>query len=467
MSARAELRPPAHRPGAGVRAAGRALAAVCALLMPACGPGAPARAPDEQPNVILILADDLGWAEPSCYGNQELETPALDRLARDGVRFTDFHASSPVCAATRLGLLTGRYQQRAGGMNGNTVENVHQPSFERAFEALLPRALRDAGYTTALIGKWHLGHGRFGPMRHGFDRFRGFLDGMVDYVTHVAGNGRHDWWHDETNVREEGYTTHLLTRHALRFIQDHREQPFFLYLSHAAPHKPFQGPGDRPVITEGREGGVVDPRTDVAQVYADMVRELDLSVGEILDALEALALERHTVVVFLSDNGPGEHGRSEPFRGRKGTLFEGGQRVPAMIRWPGRIAPQRVSATTLSSLDLMPTILELAGAAAPAQPLDGRALTGLLLDGSEPEPRALFWEHAQAKGGLWRAMRDRQWKLILGPDGQEPRLYDLSADRSERVNRATAFPQRTEAMTAATLRWRASLEADAHWTPGN
>ena len=310
------------------------------------------------PNIILILADDLGYADLGTYGNKINQTPHLDRLAKEGIRFTDFHSNGANCSPTRAAILTGQYQQRWGieGALGEGAKGLPQNSITIA------ERLREAGYATGLMGKWHLGYKPDNsPLRHGFDEFVGHLHGATDYISHVDRYGRMDWWHDEKKVHEEGHNTELITRHSVRFIEKHRKRPFFLFVSHLAIHFPWQTkdspahrkPGNRYESSKGKLGPHVG--TPIQPIVRGMIEELDDSVGEIVSALRQHDLGKRTLVFFTSDNGgivrmKGVSTRDRisdntPWRGQKHGLYEGGHRVPAVAWWPGEIKPGRSDAT--------------------------------------------------------------------------------------------------------------------------
>lgn len=364
----------------------RPATALLPCLLAAC-----AAPPEPPPNLVLIVADDLGWGDLGCYGG-ELETPHLDALAAGGLRFTDHHSAGAVCSPTRASLLTGRYPQRAG-LAGVVYADPDRPERGHglaAEERTLAEALREAGYATALVGKWHLGYrAAYSPTRHGFDRFRGFKSGNVDYRSHVDQAGAADWWWDEEPRPEEGFATRLLTRHAVEFVEQHRAGPFFLLLAHGAPHYPYQGPGDPALraVKRPRPAAERDPTTAEKRArYATMVRELDASVGRLVDRLDELDLRERTLLVFLSDNGANAVGSNAPWRGTKGTLWEGGHRVPAIASWPGRIAPG-VEPGTVHTNDWMPTLLRLAEAEVETV-CDGVDLSPVLLQEAEAPRRA-------------------------------------------------------------------------------
>ena len=315
------------------------------------------------PNLIVILADDLGYGDVSPYGGW-VETPHLQRLADEGVRFTDFHSSGNVCSPTRAGLLTGRYQQRAG-VSGVIYADASRPVHQQGVQDVewtLAEALRVADYRTGVFGKWHLGYfDQYNPTRHGFDVFRGYVSGNVDYFSHFDQSGRHDWRRDLESQVEQGYTTTLITEHACEFIAADDERPFFAYIAHEAPHYPYQGPDDRAHRGEG-VGRAADrdhelTRDQIRERYRAMTQALDDSVGAVLDLLDERGLADNTLIFLLSDNGAvGRYGDNGPLRGAKGSNWEGGHRVPAICRWPARI-PAGVSDELTISLDVMPTLL--------------------------------------------------------------------------------------------------------------
>ncbi|MFN5655443.1 MAG: sulfatase-like hydrolase/transferase, partial [Verrucomicrobiota bacterium] len=319
-----------------------------------------------RPNIILILADDLGYGSLGSYGHEKVKTPHIDRLAASGARLTDFHSNGAMCTPTRAALMTGRYQQRCAWVPDEELTPLSREQRRlnpkqrwawgvSAHEVMLPAVLGRAGYRTALIGKWHLGYDpKFHPMNHGFDEFRGFVGGNVDYHTHVAGYGDKtlDWWRDRQKQDEPGYATDLLTRHATDFIRQNKAGPFFLYLAHGAPHEPWQGR---------------DPakKRSAAVTYQEMIETLDESVGAVLSALHEHGLEKKTLVIFCSDNGPDAptgFRANGALQGKKGSMFEGGHRVPCVASWPGVIPGGLKHDATAMTMDFLPTFAKLAGA---------------------------------------------------------------------------------------------------------
>jgi arylsulfatase A len=482
---------------------------VALLSLVAAVPGvSAARASEPPPNVIVILADDLGYADLSCQGSTTIATPRLDRLAREGVRFTDAYSAAPFCSPSRAALLTGRLPARAG------LPYVLFPAEHHglpAAEITLAELLQTRGYATACIGKWHLGwNPTFRPHRQGFDVFFGlpysndsnewpvgepFLQVMgLEPLPLIDGDRVVEAPVDQSTL------TQRYTERAVAFIRENRDRPFFLYLPHTMPHTPqYASPG----FAGKSKGGL----------YGDTVEEIDASTGVILDTLRELGLDERTLVIFSSDNGapsrapagapgaakakkagaagnprfPGRSfaGSNEPLRAGKGTTFEGGIRVPFLARWPGRIAPGRVVADPVSLLDIFPTCAALAGVALPGdRVIDGRDIRSVLTGPSAAganEPRTLYHYF----GYQAQALREGRWKLFLAVDRRpeprpvslwydhlpalfdthhrllaEPELYDLSRDPGEKHNLAREHPEVVARLTRAAREFDAALMRD-------
>ncbi len=404
-----------------------------------------------KPNFVIIMADDLGYGDLGCYGSRSIPTPNIDALAAAGMRFTDFHSNGAVCSPTRAALLTGRYQQRCG-IGGVVTAARHRHTGLDLEETTFAEALKTGGYATAIFGKWHVGYApEFNPVHQGFDRFRGYVSGNVDFFSHIDQAGYEDWWEGAELAPEEGYTTHLITRHGVDFIREHRGQPFCLYLAHEAPHYPYQGPGDKALRVKGDPGKIAGAREDVGNAYREMVVEMDKGVGEIVAALRDHGLEGETLVMFFSDNGANSKGSNGALRGHKGQLWEGGHRVPCVAAWPGVIEPGTESRVTAMTMDVFPTLLECAGIGAPAA-LDGVSLLPVL-KGGELAPRSVFWQTGRAA-----AVRRGKWKLVLGGrgGGGGAELYDLGADLGER-DPVDDAAKRAE-LGAELEKWRATWE---------
>ncbi|AOY93763.1 twin-arginine translocation pathway signal protein [Cupriavidus sp. USMAA2-4] len=393
-----------------------------------------------RPNILFILADDLGWADLGVYGQTGFATPHLDRLAAQGVRFTQAYANSAVCSATRFALITGRYQYR---LRGGLEEPIARPRDGLGLppeHPTLPSLLKAAGYDTALIGKWHLGHPpAHGPLRSGYDRFFGNLGGVVDYFTHKPGVGAdvpRDLWEGEVPVERSGYYTQILADEAEAYVRgrvDHA-RPFFLSLHFTAPHWPWEGPQDEAVSRELRDLFHYDGGN--LKKYGEIVQSLDAAVGQVLGALDTTGQARDTLVVFTSDNGGERFSKTWPFTGQKTELLEGGLRVPTLLRWPARLQPQVQEQVTIS-MDWLPTLLAAAGSAPhPDWPSDGENILPVLEGRAPVHARTLYWRYkAQAQ----RAVRDGDWKYLKINDNAF--LFDVAADERERANLRDKHPE--------------------------
>lgn len=414
------------------------------------------------PNFVLILADDLGYGDLGCYGGNA-STPHLDRLAQEGIRFTDFHSNGPMCSATRAALLTGMYQNRFGREFEGALGR--DPHLGLPLEAVtLPELLKGRGYNTAIYGKWHLGNRLpLLPTRQGFDEFRGLLTGDGDHFTHIARDGIEDWWHDEKLEKEEGYTADLLTKHSIDFLERNQNHPFFLYVPHLVIHFPWQGPNDPPQRHKGGDysndkWGKIPDRSNVSPHSQAMIEALDKSVGSILEALKRLDLEENTFVFFTSDNGGYRNysggfkniSSNGPLRGQKTELYEGGHRVPAIARWPSRIKPAVCDETVLT-FDLLPTFLKLADA--PPHAGDGVEIGSLLFEGKALAKRTLFWRKDDV-----RAARKGPWKLMAQGESPTIELYNLDQDIGESKNVAEDHSEIVQELIAQLKSWESSLE---------
>jgi len=389
------------------------------------------------PNILFILADDLGYGDLSCYGRPDYRTPYLDQLAREGLRFTSNYTAAAVCSPTRVALMTGRYPARLPiGLVEPLAygdDSIGLPPEHPTPASLLKRA----GYETALIGKWHLGYlPEHGPLRHGFDEFYGILSGGVDYFSHREPAGKLDLHEGNVTVDRAGYMTDLLTDRAVQYVRRRHAAPFYLALHYTAPHWPWEGPGDTAASRMYRT--VADTVKDrFVKGYADggslriftaMMQQLDASIGRLLGALEDAGQSRDTFVVFTSDNGGERYSYNWPASDGKTSLREGGIRVPAIVRWPGRVPAGGTTDQSVITMDWTATMLGLAGAEPdPGYPLDGVDLTPLCMGKPAQFDRALFWRtRAQdaARRGRWKYLR-------AGGDGM---LFDIPNDPGERSN---------------------------------
>lgn len=410
------------------------------------------------PNIILIMADDLGYGDLGCFGSRDMETPHVDALARQGLIFTDYHANGPACSPTRAALMTGRYPQRS---RHEGVIFAHGPARETGLalsETTLAEVLKGAGYRTAAIGKWHLGYNvEFNPIKQGFDLFRGYVSGNVDYHSHIDGAGIEDWWHNENKEPDAGYVTDLLSDYAVRFIETNRDNPFFLYVAHEAPHFPYQGRNDRADRVPGNPNPQLGSRQDRKGAYREMIEAMDEGIGRIVRTVRDSGLAQDTLIFFCSDNGATQEGSNGTLRGFKGSLWEGGHRVPAVAYWPGRIRPGTVTHETVMSMDLFPTLAVVAGAPVPGGlVLDGIDVSSVLFDGRPLPKRWLFWRYRSQK-----AVRHGDWKLVISqPKKNRPEelsLCNLAQDRAEAKNLASLESERVNTMRQRLLTWEETL----------
>lgn len=421
--------------------------------------GASAPVPAQSPNVVLVIMDDLGYGDLSSYGAPDARTPNIDRLAREGVRLTDAYANGAVCTPTRAALITGRYQQRVGIEWVFTGAPADRERGLPATGSSLPALLKTNGYATGLIGKWHLGwKPEFGPNAHGFDEFYGFLSGAHDYYGGGGDGGGADLYENTTPVAPSGYLTDEITRRAVSFITRHAGGRFFLEVAYNAVHWPFEPP-DRPPTGPGPRALRQMPDDSVPATRQDYVRMLeraDRGVGEILAALERRGLTSNTLVIFTNDNGGEWLSRNAPFFNRKGTLWEGGIRVPLILRWPGQLPAGKTSAEPAITFDVTASIL-----AATRTPLpegyhpDGIDLVPLLRRDSVATDRRLFWRVNRPARGQ-HAVRSGPWKLLV--DAGQYFLFDLTADPGERADLAARHPDIVLALKGAIAAWEKDVD---------
>ncbi len=435
------------------------MSALGACLPLACQP-----VQKELPNIVLIFADDLGYGDLGCFGNQEVRTPHIDRIAARGIKLTDFYVTWPACTPSRSGLLTGRYPHRNGlfemirnnmvnyDHEYNDIEYINSPEMTMGLdlrEITIARVLQEAGYRTGIFGKWDSGRARrFLPLQRGFDRFYGFCNTGVDYYTHQRYGIESMYWGND-RVDDQGYATDLFRDEALRFIEDYHDQPFFLYVPFNAPHIAsnldgfaYQAPDEYIRMYGGEPPGTRRQR------YLGSITCMDDAVGVIMERLRSCGLEENTLVIVTSDNGAGGPGENTPLRGGKSTVYEGGFRVPCAAQWPNEIPAGVVSDAFCSTLDLFPTFAAMTGQSLPpGVTYDGYNLLPVLREQAESPRREMYWE-ARAK----RAARVDNWKYVLNveprwkipdepPDPANAELYDLSKDIGEQHNLAEERPE--------------------------
>jgi arylsulfatase A-like enzyme len=441
--------------GAGAAAAAVSLPAATAH---ASTPVAPKERPfraargrqSRRPNILFILGDDLGWADLSSYGSPHIKTPNLDRLARQGVRFTHSYSGSATCSPTRFSLYTGRYP-------GRTEGGLAEPIADRTVgldptHPTLASQLRGAGYATALIGKWHCGYlPDYSPTKSGWDEFFGNFGGALEYYSKLGLGGEYDLYEGDAEHKDLRYYTRILTERARDYIGRDHEKPWLLNLNFTTPHWPWIADGDTEVSDEivrrikaGDKSALFHLDGGSVAKYTEMVEDLDRSVGDVLRTLKESGQEENTLVFFASDNGGERWSYQWPLSGEKASLQEGGIRVPAIVRWPARLDGGQFSDEPNFSPDWTATLLEIGGARPhPAYPLDGTSLAGYLLRGEKLSERDLFW---RVRGE--RALRRGDWKYYRGKSGQD-QLFNLADDQRELADRATHEPERVGALRAA------------------
>ena len=431
------------------------LLAAIALAVPAAAqPGQSAR-----PNVVLIITDDVGYGDIGSYGAPDVKTPNIDSLAKAGTRLTDFYAA-PSCSPTRAALLTGRYQQRVRIEVPLASVRAASDQGLRPTGRTLPQLLKNNGYRTGLIGKWHLGYKKeFSPIAHGFDYFFGFKSGLIDYYQHTDSDGQHDLFENEEPTHVDGYSTDMFTERSIKFIEESGGAPFFLEVAYNAAHWPFQVP-DHPSVAPGNARFVQpqDEHTSTRQDYVAILERADRGVGQILAALERKGLTRNTLVIFTNDNGGEWLSRNAPLFHRKQSVWEGGIRVPAIFKWPGHVPAGKTSAQVGIVMDLTATILAVTNSTVPPEArLEGMNLLPLLQDGKRVE-RTLFFRYT-LPARRQRAVRQGDWKLML--DGQNPMLFNLATDIGERNDLANQRLDIVSRLFPLIGQWEQDVDAEA------
>lgn len=409
---------------------------------------AEAQQKSSRPNIIYIMADDMGYADLSCYGRKDYQTPNLDNLCSQGMRFTNAYATAPVCTPTRVAFMTGRYPARL------TV-GLYEPIAEGPKDSLvglspqtpsIATLMKRAGYETYLVGKWHLGYPvEYSPIRNGFDYFYGFHAGAVDYISHS-----NDLYENETKIEQPGYATDLWTDKAVELIKKKHSKPFFLTLMFNAPHWPWQVPGDKP-YPEGFENWT---KGGSPAIYAGIMKSLDSAVGRIVEAVDNQGL-KNTVIIFTSDNGGERYSDNSPYKGRKMSLWEGGIREPAFVRWPGKIKEHSMTNQVVTTMDWTATILSLAGGKADSKfPLDGMDISGVLQGRTKEVSRTLYWrvfqrlQHKAIRDGNWKWLQDEKWNEYL---------FNLQTDPTENNNVKDQHKDVLERLRKKYQQWEATM----------
>ena len=412
----------------------------------------------QRPNILFILADDMGWGDLSCYGRRDYTTPNIDRLAREGMLFTNAYSAAPVCTPTRVGFHTGRFPARLPvGLEepikerkqlGDRIKTIGIPHEHPTISSLL----KQAGYDTALVGKWHLGYlPEFSPIRSGFDEFFGIMSGAGDYFSHVDPAGNPDLFEGEVPVERVGYITDLLTDRAVEYIKRPRTRPFYLSLHYTAPHWPWEGPNDVAVSKALPIGVPGFTSGGSLKVYGEIVKSMDSGIGRVLQALRSARLAANTLVIFTSDNGGERFSFNWPFTGSKFDLHEGGIRVPAIVRWPGVTQPGSKTDQAVVTMDWTATMLAAAGGQPDAKyPFDGMDIRPVLSAQQPLFDRTFFWRTLDQG-----AMRSGRWKYIR--DGKNEYLHDLTADEREQANFAGSRAKKLADMRAEFNEWQAAM----------
>lgn len=402
-----------------------------------------------KPNILIIISDDLGWGDIGYHGS-EIKTPNIDKLAETGIRLEQ-HYVMPTCTPTRVSLMTGKYPSRYG---------ILAPSYGEVIDLgdpTLASILKDNGYFTAIVGKWHMGSPPYTPLKYGFQSSYGYFDGQIDpytheYKTETKLTSRKSWHHNDEYLDEEGHVTDLLTAEAIRIIEQDRDEPFFLYLAHHVPHSPLDEPEEWTSVYDGLS------LLSTRKLFAASVSHMDDGIGKIIEALERTGKRENTLILFSSDNG-GQHswhsttdylgkyadkphlvlGNNYPLSGWKGELYEGGIRVPALANWPGKLNSDVVD-SPIHMTDWLPTLCEIVNIEMPhEQDIDGQSVLSLLTNKSKPvTERAMYW-----KTGMQYAVREGNWKLILNRNNNTPELFDLDNDFRETRNLSVSNPEKT------------------------
>ena len=408
------------------------------------------------PNIVFIMADDMGYADVSCYGRPDLQTPNIDGLATRGLRLLQGYANSAVCTATRVGLITGRYQYRLRIGLEEPLATDAQTIGLPPEHPTLPSLLKKGGYATALLGKWHLGTlPNFGPLKSGYEQFFGFRGGAVDYYSHNGTDQKPDLWDNDAPVERAGYMTQLLGDRAVQVVNSYAKErrPFFISLHFNAPHWPWEAPGDEAESARIRATTLNLFDGGSQATYQRMITEMDTQIGRVVAALKSNGALENTIIVFTSDNGGERFADTWPFTGRKTELLEGGLRIPAIVSWPAALPQNRTSQQVAISMDWLPTLTAAAGLAPDAAyPPDGVNLLPVLRSNGTPIPRRLFWRY---KANAQRAMRDGDFKYLKIRENTF--LFNVADDPMERANLKERRRDIYEKMASDWLAWNASM----------
>jgi arylsulfatase A-like enzyme len=411
-----------------------------------------APAQSQQPNIIYIMTDDMGYGDLSGYGRQDYATPHLDKLASQGTKFVNAYSGAPLCTPTRVALMTGRYPARTpvGLWEPLTGSKKDSTAGLTPDYPSLPMLMKNAGYETALVGKWHLGAlPQHSPIKNGYDYFYGFRYGASDYVSHKADKYTYDFYENDSLVYHEGYLTDLFSERAIAFIKQKHSKPFFLTVMYNAPHWPWQGPTDQAYAdtVDFRVGGS-------PAIYAAMMKSLDDGVGNIMQALDDAGLSGETIVIFTNDNGGERYSNNGGFAKAKSTLWEGGIRVPAFVRWPGKVSAGVITQQAAITMDWTATILAAGGAKANRDfPLDGLDLMPILRGKKATQDRTFYWRASQRV--KQKAVREGNWKYLQDEKGEY--LFDLASDPGEKNDLKGNHPDIFNGLKKKLAKWEKTV----------
>lgn len=429
-----------------------------------------------RPNIIFILADDLGYGDLACYGREDVKTPNLDRLARQGVRFTNHYANGAECTPTRAAFLTGRYQQWVGGLEcaigtGNVGRYDDAIRLRETNDLGLPtdeptivRLLKDAGYATAITGKWHLGYEpKFAPHLHGFDYTFYCIGGGMDYFHYLDNVAGYNLFQDGNPIRRDGHFTDLMSDEAIAFIgRQTGQNPFFLYVPYTCPHSPFQGPNNFTKDPLPLKSPLWNQGSAPPEVYVAMIEQMEQRIGDLLQTLEARQLTDNTLVIFASDNGGTRSARNSPLSGMKGSTYEGGIRVPAIMRWPGVIPPGSESHQASITFDFTKSIARVAGVKPSGEkPFEGIDIVRHVAEKKGDMDRTLYWRKPRGET-IWKGVREGNLKFVAQQRGDQEAefLFDLATDVSEKKDLKASRSEDHKRLKAKYLEWETTTRAN-------
>ncbi len=412
------------------------------------------------PNIVLIMADDLGYGDIQPYGSTTIHTPNLEFLASEGIKFTDFHSNGAVCSPTRAALMTGKYQQRTG-VEGVITAKSHRDVGLNLNEITIAEELKKHGYNCGMFGKWHLGYSKeYNPTLQGFDDYTGFVSGNIDYHAHIDQEGYLDWWKGTKIENEEGYSTDLITQYGVKYIEKNNPKntakPFFLYLPHEAPHGPYQRRIDSILRTVGKAGTKPISKNSIPSVYKEMVEVMDEGIGKIIQVLKETKQYENTIIVFLSDNGANRFGSNGELRGHKGGIYEGGSRVPAIFSYPDKVKKGMINNQIVLTMDLLPTFLDFIDQKPSSTHIDGISIKENLIHQTNLPERDVFFAY-----GNNSFVRSGDWKLVYkkNKNGDKIELYNLSNDLQETNDVSLINPDLVKKLSNKLQLWKKEVKA--------